>query len=82
MALAEIRKLTEKYTLVAIAKNNREKPNKLAYILKDESDAVGATIQLEDGFKFVDFYVWNPETGTMEVVTTNDGVVCQTLEWA
>jgi hypothetical protein len=50
--------------------------------LKDESDAVGATIQLEDGFKFVDFYVWNPETGTMEVVTTNDGVVCQTLEWA
>jgi hypothetical protein len=82
MTLAKIIKLTNKFTIVSFSKNERETKTKLAYIKQVEGDTVGDTIQLEDGFKLVDFYVWNPETGTTELVTTNDGVVCQTLEWA
>jgi hypothetical protein len=82
MAQAKIIKLTEKSTLVSITPNGRQFGSKLAYIRQADGDTVGATIEIADGYTFVDFKVWNPDTDTMEVVTTKDGVVCQTLEWA
>ena len=82
MALAKIIKLTEKSTLVSITPNGRQFGSKLAYIRQAEGDTEGATIEIADGYTFVDFKVWNPDTETMVVVTTKDGVVCQTLEWA
>jgi|LauGreDrversion4_2_1035121.scaffolds.fasta_scaffold1194085_1 hypothetical protein len=81
MAEAKILKLTPGAALVAIKPFGRQFGSKLAYIKKEESDAVGDIIEIPEGFTFKDYRVWNKDTETMELVMSGD-VVCQTLEWA
>lgn len=81
MATGIIRKITDKSVAVAVQRNNRTFQTELVYLPKQEDDALGAVIELEDGYTIIDFMVWDQETQSMVNATTRDGVNLKTLTW-
>lgn len=80
MATGTILKLTPKCSLVSLRSNERQLKSTLVYIRKDESDEVGDTIDIQEGYKIVPFFVLD-EQGVEARVTTESGIGCNTLEW-